>query len=245
MALVDRVFYNSDGTPRPIYTDEGISKSENPGHSAPGVNRAMLTGSPIPGTTAPTATKRGHRTMQAHGPTTGGAPGSRIEPMINRETGAPISWSEHRSNQQAAKNDPEGKARKLSVGATVHFAHQGEIVHGKVKAWGKAGARIVTKQGEEYEMPYQHLNLGRHHSVPMVKSADGWHENERIRPVKFPLDDLREHMVVVFAAQKNGRPLLFGGEVIAVGRTRVAVECELGLVELRADEVLEAGWPRP
>jgi hypothetical protein len=100
------------------------------------------------------------------------------DPNINpRDKRAPEVKSAREVAQARAdrlhRRQPDGPRRELgpmAYGRVVHFAHadvlgERRIVHAKVATWGKRGARVLDRDGNEYRVPYEHMAPGLHDSV--------------------------------------------------------------------------------
>jgi hypothetical protein len=81
----------------------------------------------------------------------------------------------------------------MKVGATYHFVTDGVLRHGKALGWGRAGATLITPDGE-YAVTWDDLREGIHPEVAKSLAQ----EDRPIRPTLFTAEDIRPGAVVVF-----------------------------------------------
>jgi hypothetical protein len=149
------------------------------------------------------------------------------------------------------RNEPAaGAAQKigpesLTAGAIVQFEANGVLQHGKVRSWGKEGARVVAHDGE-FDVPFGDLKgFGVHPDVaaeqPEVaaqgaaKAAGpaGAQEDAPVKPTKYTLEDFTpgQHVTGESAGPAPGAAVTYAGIVKDV-QTKGGVK---GLITVRLD----------
>jgi len=87
-----------------------------------------------------------------------------------RPVGRAIDVATARADRLRQPDGPRQDLGSVHYSKIVHFAHtdvlgERRVVHAKVATWGKSGAKVIDRDGNEYRVPYSHMAPGLHHSV--------------------------------------------------------------------------------
>ena len=143
--------------------------------------------------------------------------------------------------------------KQLSRGAIVQFEANGALQHGKVRTWGKQGARVVTHEGE-FDVAWEELKgLGVHPDVAeeqpevMAQAAAKQagpatpQEDRPIQSTQFTLDDFEvgQHVTVESKQGKQGQ--IPAGGPYSGTVTDIGMKHDPNLIHIKLDTATQGG----